>query len=122
MNWLDFALGLAAAVTVVSALGLAGGKLIKWLWSTGKKINLFFEDFYGEPARPGFPEKKGLMERVQNIESIQAENSEMIQKIWSEQMPNSGKSQRDDIARIHQAVTGNEPPLYESRKVANANE
>lgn len=63
---------------------------VKWVVPLGKKVGNFLDDVMGEPARPGVPERLGLMARVQRIEH--------------ELFPNSGKSLRDQTNRMEQKL------------------
>jgi hypothetical protein len=100
----------AAAGGIVSLAVILG-----WMGHTWRKVarkgNQFLEDFYGVEARAGVPARPGVVERISNLETVSAESSELIKKIWAEQIPNHGTSQRDDISRIHEAVTGLKPPI-----------
>lgn len=127
VSWVDFSLGAAATVTVIAFICTVGWRGIKGMARWFRKLNLFAEDFFGEPERPGVPRRPGLVERVTNTEemltrvvSMQEDTSKIVRLIWDETMPNHGSSQRDDIARIHEAVTGRKSPLYEAREKETA--
>lgn len=62
-------------VAVAGAIVVIGGALAaltKWvlapLFRGGKKISMFLDDFFGEPAREGVDARPGLMARVASIE------------------------------------------------------
>ena len=59
------------------------------LWPYGRKLMHFIDDVAGEPARPGFDARPGLMERVARIEH--------------EITPNHGGSLNDAIRRIEKS-------------------
>jgi hypothetical protein len=88
---------LAACVALAT---LAGGgtvvvKLIKFL----KKMGDAVDDWQGEPARPGVPERPGVMTRLATIE---------------EQLhPNHGSTLRDAINRVESGVRRVEDGLAE---------
>lgn len=56
------------------------------LWPYGRRFMRFIDDVAGEPERPGFPAKPGLMERVARIEH--------------EVKTNHGTSLKDAVKRI----------------------
>jgi len=58
----------------IGASGVAAGSLWRWIirpiMRAGKLVNRFFEDWFGEPARPGSPlGRKGVLERMDALES-----------------------------------------------------
>ena len=59
------------------------------LWPYGRKLMHFIDDVAGEPARPGFEARPGLMERVARIEH--------------EITPNHGGSMNDGLKRVESA-------------------
>lgn len=90
---------------------------IAWAWKQlkppTKGIEHFLEDWNGEPARPGVPAKLGMMQRMENIETSQA-NTEthqtktdlwfekygpIIDRLDHEMHPNSGGSLADAVNR-----------------------
>lgn len=60
------------------------------MYRTWKKIESFLDDWIGEPARPGVPERLGVMDRISRIEH--------------EVKPNGGSSMRDEIQQIKAAL------------------
>lgn len=89
----------AAAVASVALLGV----IARSVWRGSRGVGQMLEDWRGKPARPGVAAQAGVMERLASIEDTVAE-------IKHETKPNSGLSMRDDIGRIHQAVTGQPAP------------
>lgn len=56
----------------IAGLGAALAVLAKWvflpMYRAARRITLFLEDWLGEPARPGFEGRKGVMERLATVE------------------------------------------------------
>lgn len=70
-----------------------------------RKFVAFLNDVAGEEARPGFPARPGLFDRIQSIEMTQVAMSEKVQAVHHELFPNSGKSLRDQTNRIESKVS-----------------
>lgn len=103
-----------AAATVVAA-GVTGGFVL--IVRMGRDQRQMHEDWRGEPARPGVPERPGVMVRLERIElaqteqgRVQIEHGRQIEQIWHEVHPNSGTSMRDQVTRIEAATTGHARP------------
>lgn len=60
---------------------------------TLKKVNEFLEDWRGEDARPGYPGRPGVLQRLVELERHAATTSHEVQ-------PNSGSSMKDQLNRI----------------------
>lgn len=56
----------------IAAVGAALAALTKWvilpIATFVRRIVQFLEDWFGEPARPGFEERPGVMQRLANVE------------------------------------------------------
>lgn len=84
-----------------------------------RKFVTFVNDMAGEEARPGFPARPGLFDRIRSIEitqqsvsdkvdSIEIAQKDMagkVEKVHHELFPNSGKSLRDQTNRIEAKVS-----------------
>ena len=84
-----------------------------------RKFVTFVNDVAGEEARPGFPARPGLFDRIDSIEitqqsvsdkvdSIEIAQKDMagkVEKVHHELFPNSGKSLRDQTNRIEAKVS-----------------
>lgn len=66
---MELVLTIAGAVGVVAA---ALAALTKWVFrpiaQASKRIHHFFEDWFGEPPRPGFPGRQGVMSKLEDLE------------------------------------------------------
>jgi hypothetical protein len=86
--------GIAPAATgVVAALW----RLARSAARTGRRVDRFMDDYYGEPARPGVPARPGLMERVGGIE-------DRLGRVEHELHPNDGASLRDAVDRTNRRL------------------
>lgn len=80
---MDYWLAIAGALTVVLG-GLVA--VWRWAWPFLRRVGHFLDDWFGEPARPGFVGQPGVMERLARVEH--------------EVHTNSGSSMRDAVNRI----------------------
>lgn len=64
-----------------------------------RRTNHFLDDVLGEPARPGFDARPGLMQRVQVIE-------DRVGGIEHEVTYNHGSSMKDAVRRLETALHG----------------
>lgn len=72
----------------------------------GRKLNLFFEDFFGEAARPGVPERPGVVVRLGRVEEDISVMKTAILRIDAQVHHNGGSSMRDDVSAIRETVKG----------------
>lgn len=89
---------LVAAVTLMSVLG---GVILwagRWAWRLGNRIIRFLDDYLGEPARSGVPERPGVMARMARFEQL-------LGHVLAETQPNHGTSLRDAVNRVESEVT-----------------
>ena len=56
------------AISISSAITTIAGT-IAWVAPKLKRLNYLFDDWNGEPARPGVPRRMGVMERLEQIEN-----------------------------------------------------
>ena len=108
-NWLitESIIAIAALITAATIIIVATVKSSKFI----KRIVHFFDDYFGEEERPGFPARPGFSERLGKIEScLEKVDSKFktvefnLDSIDKELKPNSGTSLRDAINRIEQRV------------------
>lgn|SRR5574341_1680439 len=101
---LQVVLQFAGALVLVGAAVAVIIKAVKWMVSTLKKINEFLEDWRGEDERPGYPRRKGVLERLVDLERE-------MNKVVHEVQPNSGNSLKDKVNRIEDHVVPKEPTV-----------
>lgn len=87
-------LGFGLGLVVVVGLFVKIWKTVRPMW---RNIREFFEDWKGEPERPGVPARAGVMERLHTIEN-------KVSTIDHELHPNSGKSLRDKVDSIEEQL------------------
>lgn len=87
----------AGIVTVGGALALLW-KAITATLRTGRKWDMFLEDWHGTEARPGRPAVPGIMQRMVDLE-------EGLRQIRHEVFPNSGGSLRDAVDRLERQAS-----------------
>lgn len=66
-----------------------------------KRRGQFYEDWYGEPSRPGVPARQGVMERLLNHE----ESLSVLMVRTEELCTNSGESIKDKVNRLDTHVS-----------------
>jgi hypothetical protein len=91
---LDAALVWATVATVVISLGTGLWRFVRAAVRIGRRVNQFFDDWYGQEGRPGVPARPGVLARVQGIEA-------RMQGVHHELQPNSGESLRDAVDLVN---------------------
>lgn len=81
-----------AAVTITGALALAW-RMIRGVVRILRRMDDLADDWQGVAARPGVPERPGVMARLDQIEG-------RVGTIEHELRPNSGHSLRDAVDRV----------------------
>ncbi|WP_406298050.1 hypothetical protein OG948_21200 [Embleya sp. NBC_00888] len=107
MNWLQVVATSATAATGIT--GFAWRYVVLPIRRIAQRQEEFRQDWDGMPARPGVPERQGVMPRLARIEERQAATEERTARIEHELRPNSGTSLRDAVDRVEQAVTPDQP-------------
>lgn len=87
----------AGIVTVGGAFALLW-RMVSAGIRTGKKWDMFLEDWHGTEARPGRPAVPGIMQRMVDLEAG-------LLEIRHEVFPNSGGSLRDVVDRLEKQAT-----------------
>lgn len=91
---------------ILTALAAAGGVIgfvVHKAWPWLRRLVAFVNDLAGEPARPGFDGRPGVMERIQAIEAD-------VAHVRSEVTTNGGTSLRDAVRRIEHRLGLDDPP------------
>lgn len=91
--WIDVCVAIGVLAAAVTAI--VGGA--RWLGKVLRPIHEFLEDWRGEEARPGVPERPGVMARLQSMD-------QRLSYVEEQLSPNSGKSTRDAIDRIESTL------------------
>jgi hypothetical protein len=89
-QWISDVITVAPWLGAFLVLGAAVGFLVKTFGPFAKKVGQFLDDWAGEEERPGVPAKRGVMQRLADIEH--------------ELHPNSGGSLRDAVDRQGKAL------------------
>lgn len=84
---------------VLTFCGVAGYgfKAIRFLVRLLRKTSDFLDDWQGEPARPGVAARRGVVERISDLETTQAH-------INAQMNTNGGLSLRDQTNRIEKTL------------------
>jgi hypothetical protein len=102
---LDAFLVWATVATVVISLATGLWRFVRAAIRIGRRVNVFFDDWYGQEGRPGVPARPGVLERVKHIE-------DRMQGVHHELQPNSGASLRDAVdlvnCRLERMLTGDD--------------
>lgn len=91
---------ISGIVVIMSGIGW----FIKRLHAIGKQFDDFMEDWRGERARPGVPEKPGIMERLSSQDKTLGDISARLATVESEVGYGNGKSIRDAVNRMDGAL------------------
>ncbi len=90
---------------------LAAIAVLVWVavkvWPFLRKISHFIDDVAGEPARPGFEARPGLMERVSTIETKQDEQGAVLEVVQHEVTTNHGSSLKDAVKKLEKKFDEN---------------
>lgn len=80
-------------VTIVGAIVGAVRWSVRELVARQKKADDFYEDWYGEPERPGVPRRPGVMERLKD-------QDQALDEIRKELTTNGGSSLKDRVVSM----------------------
>lgn len=86
----DAALVWIGAAVVVLTLGGFLWRFVRGLVLVLRRVDDFFDDWYGDAGRAGVPPRMGAIERIAGVEDQLAE-------VQHELRPNSGRSLRDQV-------------------------
>lgn len=82
---------------ILAGIAIIGTGFVKYIWPAFKSLRNFFSDWEGTPARPGVPERPGMMKRMETVEFD-------IKTIKHEVHLNSGQSIKDIAQRTEEKV------------------
>lgn len=99
--WIGAIAGGLTALGVILATGLKIARV-------ARRITHFADDWFGEAQRPGVPGRPGVMEQLQTLATHSERTDQRLDAIEHELKPNSGKSLRDAVNRVEEAVTTSE--------------
>lgn len=92
-SWVAWVLAAAALLTALGVFWKAGKAVLGW----ARQVADFFDDWRGQPARPGVPARAGVMQRLADFDS-------RLANVEHELNPNGGRSLHDKVDRIHGAT------------------
>ena len=97
---------LTAVTALAGAAVGAVGFLVRKAWPVVRKLVVFVNDVTGEPARPGFAGRPGLMERVQRIEESSDAKTKAIEDLTLEVHKTRGQqlAMSTDMAAVKQRM------------------
>ena len=87
---LDAALVWGGAISVLATVGTFVWRALRSVSRVVGRTGQFLDDWYGEPGRPGVPERPGVMMRLASLE-------DGMSHVRHEVRPNSGHSLRDQV-------------------------
>lgn len=105
---------IATLLAIAGGVATIGGAVVAIRQATPvvRTVIGVFNDFAGEPARPGVAARPGVIESLSNIKATQtaqgaqlASVTDELGKVRHELHPNSGLSLRDAVDRMEKAVT-----------------
>lgn len=96
---------LVAFVALITLVGGIVGWIVRKLLKIFSRTTQFLDDYFGEPSRPGVPERKGVMARLHDVELQVAASVKASQEVLAETKPNKGHSLRDVVHRTSTDVT-----------------
>jgi hypothetical protein len=87
---LDAALVWGGAISVLGTVGTVVWRAVQSVSRVVGRTGQFLDDWYGEDARAGVPERPGVMQRLASLE-------DGLDHVRHEVRPNSGESLRDAV-------------------------
>jgi hypothetical protein len=91
----------AAIVGIAAAIGVSIRTGV-WLAKSVRRVTDFLDDWNGEAARPGYPARKGVPERLSTME-------DRLGRVEGQMRPNGGSTLRDAVDRIDRAIESEAP-------------
>jgi hypothetical protein len=95
---------ISAAVALATFMFIVIGWIIRKVWKGVSALMHFIDDYNGEAAAPGRPERPGVMQRLSRVEDSNARLEKITSEISSQVHLNSGASLRDSVQRTEMTV------------------
>ncbi|MEU7323443.1 hypothetical protein ABZ682_23255 [Streptomyces griseoviridis] len=86
----DTVLVWGGAISLLIGVGTAAWRVGRGALHLSRRTTQFFDDWYGEGARPGVAARPGVLERMSQME-------ERLAQVYHEVYPNGGDSLRDAV-------------------------
>lgn len=87
-----------ALISIVTVIAGIVAWLVRSLWHVAARTSRFMDDYFGEAAAPGRPERAGVMTRLENLERLTAGISQQVHL-------NNGSSLKDAVTRVESKVS-----------------
>jgi hypothetical protein len=96
----EYGATIGGAIAILSGVGW----FLRKLRAFSKQFDDFLEDWRGEKARPGVPERPGIMQRLSSQDKTLSDISARLATVESEVGYGNGKSIKDTVHRVDGAL------------------
>lgn len=90
--------------SVLALIGMLWQYVVRPITRLARFVGDLVDDIRGEPPRPGFEGRDGVLVRLSKIEATQAAQADQLARIEHELHPNGGSSLRDRVDLVADAV------------------